>query len=180
MKKFYAVLILPLILTSCATMLDPKDKASVYKQVTFNEDKFNKSRTYTGPIITLKAMKGLDTSFMDGSLSRIKSNSSETYCLNIEYQDSEWAFFNQAIDNNGNKFRLIEINQKVGTFVNQTNIMEKHCILMDRKYLDSMRLLGINMKVYGKNRNIEFILPSYYIDGFLDVSDMVEKNKYNK
>lgn len=169
-----------MILVGCATMLDPKDKASVYKQVTFSEDKFNKSRIYTAPIITLKPMKGLDTSFMDGQLKLIKTENEETYCLNIEYQNSEWAFFKQANDSDGKSFKLIEINTKVGTFVSQKNILEKHCILLDRAYLNSKRETGLNMKIYGKNKSIEFTLPGYYVEGFLDASDLVEKNKYGK
>lgn len=179
MKRILFIAVM-LVLGGCTTMLDPKDKASVYKQVTFNQDKFNKSRIYTAPVISLKSMSGLDTSFMDGQLKLIKSESEETYCLNIEYQNSGWAFFKQAKDTDGKTFKLVEINNQIGTFVSQTNISEKHCILLDRAYLDSKRETGLNMKVYGNNTSIEFTLPGYYIDGFLDVSDLVEKNKYGK
>ena len=180
MKKLICAGVISLGLAGCVTMLQPQDSISTYKQVTFKEDKYKGTRTYAAPTLYLKPMKYLDTSTLDGFLRLIKNDNSESYCLYATYESNGWAFFDTARDSDAKPLEVVRIDQRIGTLVSKTNVQEDMCIVLSRKYLEEKKDTGLNIKIIGKRDEIAFQVPAYYIQGFLQAVDLVEKNKYGK
>ncbi len=182
MNRFYLSYLVALIivLSGCTSMLEPQNFDQTYNKVTFSEDKYKGNRTYEAPQITLKSNSGLDASWLYGFLRLIKSDTSNSYCLYGKYEGSNWAFFDKANDSESKSLQVAKIDRHVGTFVSKTNVTEDVCIVLDREYLESKKDTGLNIKLIGQRREITFVVPAYYIQGFLKAVDLVEKEKYSK
>ena len=75
-----------------------------------------------------------------------------------------WRFFDRACDANGNRFRFNEIDHEV---TSSAWTKETFAVDLSREYLDIAKSSGLDIKVIGKRGEKIFVLPAFYIEGFL-------------
>ena len=97
-----------------------------------------------------------------GALIKDKSVSFYQFYISDSYKD--WRFYNRAYDANGNRLDFVEIDHQVtrGAWT-----QEDFAINLSRSYLEKAKSNGLNIKAVGKRGEKIFVLPGFYVDGFL-------------
>lgn len=163
---------------ACAGFFEPTTDKEIYDKVTYKIDNYTKTRKYSSPIIFIKKYKYLDPTTIEGYIGLIKDSQSDDYFLSLRYEADNWAFLSEAYDSDGNKLPVAKIDQKVGTFVSKTNVVENISIDLPKSYLLDHVDKGLDIKLLGKRNEAVIKIPAFYIKGFLDAVEFSEKTKF--
>ncbi len=95
-----------------------------------------------------------------------KSGQKDLFLIYMNIDRDEWAFYDSARDENGNKLEFISLDQKVNTYGNSI-ISESFAIQISKEFLENTRGKNPQIKISGKRDSFIIFLPDYYIDGIL-------------
>ena len=172
--KIVFVISLLLGLISCTPPRKPLNTAQdVFRSCTTNADPYKKTEWLSSPAahgIQNKKIGYIEVGYRANfrSLCRFGDVEPILYQIYIVYNDAGWAFLESAVDSDGEKMDLVQISRDVlrGSF-----ITEHVALTVSREYLEARKIRGISARIYGSRRNIDIVLPSIYIDGFLKYVD---------
>jgi hypothetical protein len=81
-----------------------------------------------------------------------------------------WKYYRSAHDSDGNRLDLNVLERKK---VDEERASEDFTITLSREYLSKAKSNGLDIRAYGDKGNRVFILPAFYIEGFLMKVDNV-------
>jgi len=163
MKKFIYILIC-FLLIGCARLHQTPE--TVFQLTTLESDPYKKTKWVKGPIYW-------NTGFCLLRAFINEYNNVSIYQFYITDRNKNWIFYNRAYDSNGEKLNFLEIDRRVSSGMTE----EDFVIEFERSYLDQASFNGLNIKAVGKRGENVFILPPYYIQGFLQKVDSFTKYK---
>jgi hypothetical protein len=79
---------------------------------------------------------------------------------------------------NGRRFDIIAVDTDISAGRESAILCEDYVIFLDRTYLNEAQSKGIDVKASGRKDNI-FVLPSFYVQGFLKKVDEYISGKEN-
>jgi len=157
-----------LMSTACGTL---KTSSAVFVDSTVAEDYYQSTVLIESPVFYQAQGYGVHLISL-----RAKINIEADIAYQLHIQDSQavgWRFFDRAYDINGEKFEFVDIDHDVTLGVTS----EIFAINLTRKYLDKAVTESINIKVFGEDAEKVILVPSHYVEGFLQKVDEYLINK---
>jgi len=139
-----------LMSTACGTL---KTSSAVFVDSTVAEDYYQSTVLIESPVFYQAQGIGVHLISL-----RAKINSEADIAYQLHIQDSQavgWRFFDRAYDINGEKFEFVDIDHDVTKAVTES----------------------INIKVFGEDAEKVILVPSHYVEGFLQKVDEYLINK---
>jgi hypothetical protein len=89
------------------------------------------------------------------------------------FYSTQWRFYSEAYDSDGNRLEFVSIDKKVDSCNGPSGCYYEEAVGMNvpRKYLEDHQDTGIRFKVSGKAGEFTGFLPAAYVKGFLQSVD---------
>lgn len=177
-------IILMLSLSGCVGAdynLAPSSKEEVTKDITVNYDKFKKQTWISTPSYLLR--DGFTDRFpVVASYRTLQKNDNLKFIqLYLKISGTEWAFFNEAVGEDGYSFKFLKIDKDVNVISGGGQAMalvkEHVALFVPVKQLEKMSLKNYEIKIYGKNREGSFVMPQIITSAFLSKISNSKSNK---
>lgn len=180
MKKpfnLFALVLSAFLFVACAGMMNVKTKEDVVAKSTVETDSFKKIHWLHGPKMKASILKEatkkdhsewqVDMYFLRAM--KDEKSGKDFIQIYVSNEDTDWLFFNHAIDSDGNKLEFIEIDRQTSQSTKYgVGVIEDFAIVVNQDYLSTKANDGIRIKVYGKRGGRIINIPPFYIQGFLD------------
>ena len=143
-----------------------KTPDEVDKNTTFTYDQNKKSKWIKGPSVRVDhaTQKPSAMGYSDVFLRTFVTNGRLVFHqLFVTYYGSEWVFFDEAYDINGNKLEFIEINRDFESL----GIIEIFAITFREGQLEAAIKTGINIKCRGRRGERVITLEPTFVEGYL-------------
>ena len=166
MKARILSMIVVLFLLSGCGPTKYKTPDEVYTKTTFTKDPYKKSKWIKGPSVRIDqaTQKPSATGYADVFLRTFVADGRLVFHqLFVTYYGSEWVFFDEAYDINGNKLEFIEIDRDFESL----GIIEIFAIIFREGHLEAARKTGINIKCRGRRGERVIILEPTFVEGYL-------------
>ncbi len=164
-------------LPSCLTMQNPSTVEEVVAGTKVESDPFSKVTQVQGPRMTqdlwvswtlrtfvLEEMGAMDPKVLE-VVKELGLDADSALQLYVWYSASDWAFLERTNDIDGESLTTREIDRQVG---GGGYITEHIAIDLNREYLQEHAASGIHVRIYGKRKDVEVVVPGYYVQGFLE------------
>ena len=169
MKTTILVLLSAFLFASCVgAPFVPSTSEEVTAKIKVEHDPYDGTWTVYTPFYYGGVDEGWYSLMRAGGAGQ-KVNYYQVYVLN---KLSKSAFFNRAIDIDGNKLDINVVERRVdSTF--RKNMYEEHVVVnLTREYLEAHREKPIQFKLYGKLKTREVEIAPQMITGFLNAVDL--------
>ncbi|MDN4502704.1 hypothetical protein QX776_09830 [Alteromonadaceae bacterium BrNp21-10] len=165
-----SILITLLLVSGCQSIASTRiyNTPKLVKQYSSVEvDEYKGGKIINGPKQYMDTMSNSGTYFM---IRDLVTRDNETIQLYVQILLNDWAFFNSAYWENGNKATFIEIDSTTGSGMSGSYVLETFGVeipesLLKKKY-DSAQ--DLKVMIYGKRANREIVIQNAYIKGFYD------------
>ncbi len=158
--------------------LAPSSQKEVTKDITVKYDKFKKQTWISTPSYLLR--DGFTDRFPVVASYRTvqKDNELKFIQLYLKITGAEWAFFNNAVGEDGYTFKFLEIDSDVNIISGGGQamaIVKEHVALsITIEQLKKMALKNYEIKIYGKRREGSFVMPKIITSAFLSKISQLE------
>ena len=165
-----------IFLTACASSVPTKTKDAL-SAITVSYDKFDKSTSIETPIYL--STTGLTDEFPINLKFRAVYNGTELSFIQLYLinRSNEWSDYYKAVDEDGNELALTKIDKVLDTSTFKSMVLtEEHIglsITMD--YLKLMSNSDFSIKLFGKRRSGDFVVPSSLTKAFLQKLNCFEE-----
>jgi hypothetical protein len=166
-----------IFLTACASSVPTKTKDAL-SAITVSYDKFDKSTSIETPIYL--SSTGLIDEFPINLKFRAVYNGTklsfiQLYLIN---RSNEWSDYYRAVGEDGKELTLSIIDKVVdaSTFKSMVLTEEHVGLSISMDYLELMSNSDFSIKLYGKRRSGDFIVPSSLTEAFLQKLNCFETN----
>lgn len=169
------VLVVGLLFSGCMGAgydLLPDDKEEVSKSITIEHDNFKNQTWLRTPAYLIR--KGMTDRFPVIATYRAvkKGDELQFIQLYLQIKGTEWAFFNEAVGEDGYRFDFVKIDKDVNSYgAVKTGIVtivdEVFGLNISMEQLEKIATKDYAIKVYGKKRQGEFIMPKHISEAFL-------------
>lgn len=179
MKKAIMLAMSLAIVCGCAVLYPTWNKTSqdVVASAKVTEDTFKNTKWVTFQTITpqvlqdRKKVTGTWDTFSGKFLIRAsvnpEDNTPKFFQIYISTSETEWGFYNRAIDKEGKELQFVPVDSNVTSYAGvRTN--EQFALTFDKNYLESRKNDNLIIKVYGKKDNFVFYVPQTYLEGVYD------------
>lgn len=171
MSKIALICLAFLLLAGCAMTPPIKTSNDVFMRSSIYNDPYKKTTWIRSPMFINHDpfLQGMGSYY---AFLRVLVNDRYVtfYQFYISDSDENWRFFNRAYDSNGNKLDFVEIDHQIKSS-QSVRMQEDFTINLSREYLDGAKNSGLNIKAVGKRGEKIFVLPGYYVEGFLKKVD---------
>jgi len=172
-KLFFISMFLsiPFLITACQSLDTTRGYTSpelVKKNSEVNIDKYRGGKELNGPKQYFDINQNSGTFFMMRHI--IADEQLQTTQVYFEILRDEWAFFNKAYFENGEKAVFLKIDGKTGTGYSGAYVIETFGINVPDKLLAEKSESGDDLKImiYGKRDNREIVIQNAYVKGFYE------------
>ena len=175
-KNLFIIISL-IFLSGCISLNPFPFNQSLVGQKIMSEDTiFNNTTTNTDPYQNLTWIRSPDwvverfvISSIPSCVAHLRAATREDvvrfYQLYVWNGSDKWSFYNRAYDSNGNALGFVLVDREVSK--HGYAVHESFAINLSEKYLNDMRISGLNIKVVGKRSEKIIVVPSYFVQGFL-------------
>ena len=176
MRKIVLGLIITLLvfgLSGCVGAgydIAPSSKKEVIQNITVKYDKFKKQTWVSTPSYLIR--DGFTDTFPVVASYRalIKNNKLEFIQLYLKISGTEWAFFNQAVGEDGYSFEFLKIDKDINVISGAGQamaIVKEHVALsVPTTQLKKMTSKNYEIKIYGQRREGSFTMPKIISSAF--------------
>ncbi len=168
MNRTYSILfsISLIALTACASNA-PVNTQDALSSITVTKDQFDGSTTLETPLYLSR--KGFTDTFPVKLKYRAHYQGSkrEFIQLYITVTNVEWGFYHSANGQDGKKLALAKIDNLVKTGGGMVTTDEHVGLLIPMDYLKSMSNADFSIKLYGKRKSGDFVVPSSLTKAFM-------------
>jgi len=171
------ILIALVALTGCAGIMNASTRESVSSNAKVETDTFKKTSWLRGPdmkaSIMIEGAKADHNEWQVHSyaLRAMRDDKSDSgfIQLYVSHQDTDWIFFDNAADSDGNKLEFLKIDQHASSGTQYgVGVVEDFAITIPENYLKDKAQTGFQIRAYGKNGRRAVTVPAFYVQGFLD------------
>lgn len=165
------------VFSGCAGIMNAGTRESVNAKVKIETDTFKKTAWLNGPDMKASIMKEAtkkdknEWQVHSYSLRAMKDEKSgvKFIQLYVSHQDTDWIFFDNAVDSDGTKLEFLKIDQRASSGTQYgVGVVEDFAITLPEKYLTDKSQSGFQIRAYGKNGRRAVNVPPFYIQGFID------------
>lgn len=168
-KKYIGFCVASLLATVGCSSTVPSSAGGI--EVTTQQDEFKGQTWIETPFYVIR------TGFTDRFPVRVKyrlmksKGSFQVIQLYVVATRMDWGFYNQAVSEDGLNMRFTEISRSVDRTTNIVMVKEHFAINLSISDLEKMSRKDWAIKIYGKNDEGVFTVPSHLTKGFLDAID---------
>lgn len=163
------------LLSACASTT-PTSTKDALSAITITNDKFNNSTTIETPLYLSR--KGFTDTFPVQLKYRANYQDSKRQFIQlyITISGGDWGFYNRASGEDGSSLELVKIDNLVGSTSGIVITKEHVGLLIPMSYLSSMSAADFSIKLYGKRRSGDFVVPSSLSKAFMKKLNCFEAN----
>lgn len=172
-KKFLpviSVLIALAVTSGCQSIAETRSYNTPELVKQYSEvkvDEYRGGKVITGPKQYMDTMSNSGTYFM---MRDVITEDHETIQLYVQILRNDWAFFNSAYWDNGDKAKFMEIDSTAKSGTTSAYVLETFGIEVPEPLLKSKSDSGQDLKVmvYGKRADREIVVQNAYLKGFYE------------
>ena len=185
MRKIILSLLITLLMFSLSGCigagydLAPSSKKEVSQDITIKYDKFKKQTWIRTHFYLIGNAFTNNFPVMASYRALAKDNKLEFIQLYLKINGREWAFFNQAVGEDGYHFEFLKIDDDINVISGGGQamaIVQEHVALsVPIKQLKKMASKDYEIKIYGKRREGSFIMPKIISSAFYQKLQNINK-----
>lgn len=165
MRKMASLCLTFLLLAGCAITPPIRTSEDVFLKSSVDIDPYKKTTWIYSPIFRNYEGMGYYYAFLRAL---VTDKSVTIYQFYISDTSKDWRFFDRAYDSNGIELDFLGIDHQV---TDSAFTQEDFAINLSRAYLDHEKTNWLNIKAIGKRGEKIFVLPGFYIEGFIKKVD---------